>query len=249
MLPWVVDFDRGTDYEIEAKVKHNRRIFFWQRWSPNYKDQYEIWSQMLTPDNIHLGVHTVEIKLIDKLTKVVGGTILTKVEVLSVAEWIRQGLHVTDWTITGNPQFTGTTYYGCISSDPALDTGLDRYTDTINQEVAKFEALIAEQRTANNFDEADTQENLIAENAEKKEPIFVPKTLEELTILRLAALQTPENLQKAYGGVVVGQEANFDSSGLVEFSFSRPVVFPRELLETFEPDYEESVPELTLSES
>ena len=63
-----------------------------------------------------MGIHTVEIKVFDKITKLLGATIKMKVEVLSLAEFMRQGLHEVHSDIDG-PEFTGTSYYGCITSD------------------------------------------------------------------------------------------------------------------------------------
>ena len=149
VLPWISDFDAGFDFAIEAKMLHNRRISFWYRPSPNYEDQYEIWSNELTIDNIHLGIHTVEIKIIDKVTKIEGGTIKIKIEVLSITEWIRQGLADDDENSdTGGPEFTGTAFFGCISSDPYYDTGLETYADVLTDEVQRFDDLIEEQAAA-----------------------------------------------------------------------------------------------------
>lgn len=65
-------------------------------------------------DNIHLGIHTVEVKLVDKNTKLSETTIKTKIEVLTLEEWISQGLDEVYNSLNG-PEFTGTDYNGCTS--------------------------------------------------------------------------------------------------------------------------------------
>lgn len=70
VLPTIYDWDAGLDFSVEAKMLNNSRISFWKRPSPTYEGQFEIWSNELTVDNILLGIHTVEIKIIDRATQI-----------------------------------------------------------------------------------------------------------------------------------------------------------------------------------
>ena len=96
VLPLIKDddsLDDGTDaFHIEARMRDNRKIQFWPRPSPTYANQFELWSNVLTVDNITLGYHDVDVKFIDKVTKIVGIELSFKVEVLSLADYLNAGL-------------------------------------------------------------------------------------------------------------------------------------------------------------
>ena len=92
--------------------------------------------------------------------------------------------------------------------------------------------MIQEQIAAQRVNLGDTGAGT-AVNESKKLPTFEPKTLDELTKMYLASLNTAENLQNAYGGPVRGQEAEVDAQGKVNFQFNRPVVFPAQLILDF----------------
>ena len=96
VLPLIKDddsLDDGTDaFHIEARMRDNRKIQFWPRPSPTYANQFELWSNVLTVDNITLGLHDVDVKFIDKVTKIVGIELSFKVEVLSLADYLNAGL-------------------------------------------------------------------------------------------------------------------------------------------------------------
>ena len=55
---------------------------------------------------------------------------------------------------------------------------------------------------------------------------------------------TEENFLRAYGGAVEFPEPTFDKSGHLSIRFSRPVVFPTELLKEYNEAYVVEVPVL-----
>lgn len=59
---------------------------------------------------------------------------------------------------------------------------------------------------------------------------------------------TPENYLRCYGGEVKASSPSMDADGNLSLVFSRPIVFPQELLVDFEPDYVEDVPPLEMTE-
>ena len=106
VLPLIIDDDSPDyDFYIEAKMRNNPKIHFWPKPSPTYKNQFEIWSNVLTVGNIKLGFHDVDIQFIDKVTKVVGVNMSVKVEVLSLGDFMKAGLNTVD---SSTPVFTGT---------------------------------------------------------------------------------------------------------------------------------------------
>ena len=67
----------------------------------------------------------------------------------------------------------------------------------------------------------------------------------------MANYGTTENWLRSYGGEVEFEntDTELDKSGEIKIKFSRPVVFPRELLVDFDTGYREYPPELKLTEA
>ena len=61
----------------------------------------------------------------------------------------------------------------------------------------------------------------------------------------MAAYGTTRNYLRAYGGPVGPEETTLDEQGHLSLVFSRPVVFPRELISEYSPSYQQEVPPLT----
>lgn len=64
----------------------------------------------------------------------------------------------------------------------------------------------------------------------------------------MAEQQTVENYLQLYGGPVTSKTPKMDHYGKLTFSFSRPVIFPAELLKDFDSSFKEEVPVLKPTE-
>jgi len=54
---------------------------------------------------------------------------------------------------------------------------------------------------------------------------------------------------RSYGGFVETKDPNFDKEGQFEITFSRPVVFPQNLMAEYDTSYVEKVPILAPTEA
>ena len=55
----------------------------------------------------------------------------------------------------------------------------------------------------------------------------------------MATYGTLQNIQRSFGGVANVTEAGMSDKGELTIKFSRPLVYPRALLEDFDPLYQE----------
>ena len=64
--------------------------------------------------------------------------------------------------------------------------------------------------------------------------------------LFMANYGTPENWLRSYGGSVKfgDVDQSLSKSSEIKIKFSRPIVFPRELISVYDPSYRENVPKL-----
>ena len=78
---------------------------------------------------------------------------------------------------------------------------------------------------------------------------FVP-SFESILEQYMEKYGTESNYQRTYGGEIKpDKEEKMNHAGEVTIKFSRPVIFPNELIKEYDSDYVETVPILTITEA
>ena len=78
---------------------------------------------------------------------------------------------------------------------------------------------------------------------------FVP-SFESILKQYMEKYGTESNYQRTYGGEIKpDKEGKMNHAGEVTIKFSRPVIFPNELIKEYDSDYVETVPILTITEA
>jgi len=68
-----------------------------------------------------------------------------------------------------------------------------------------------------------------------------------MVAIRMQNYSTVKNVLRSFGGTVEVPEPTLGSHGKFTVPFSRPIVFPKALVEKYITDYEEVIPELKMT--